>query len=52
MFPLDDVIMIMFAAEQASEWVIKFNGLSQKVDSQVHVVHISHLDKQEKHHNN
>ena len=26
-----------------SEWVIKFNGLSRTADSEVHIVHISHV---------
>ena len=28
---------------RVSEWVIKFNGLSQTADSEVHIVHISRV---------
>ena len=28
-----------------SEWVIKVNGLSQTSDSEVHIIHISHVEE-------
>ena len=45
MNPVTDLIKadFQFMSEQVSEWVIKFNGLSQTAGSKVHTVHISYV---------
>ena len=36
-------VSVVSSLEWVSEWMIKFNGLSRTADSEVHVVHVSHV---------
>ena len=40
---VDDWLTSLVNYYEVSEWVIKFNGLSQRVDTEVHVIHISRV---------